>query len=219
MKDSELDSIGFFLEEIQIRLHLISRKKLIKWREEEEWKKIDYLPHFLTKYISSNPIILKFSLQGLGDAAWTVGCYKINPTTHTGQKFFILHMLGANLSTKAFWADRIKSHNHFINTFFSYKKSTTICCQCCPSSPSRPWSSRTAWPWTASWVTRPGWAWSGNRWVYCTVYCNCNVYCAGQGCHGDRPLYPEHPGGARRGGPLHLHKPVQCSNRHTARDK
>ena len=27
------------------------------------------------------------------DTAWTVGCYKINPTTQTGQKFFILHML------------------------------------------------------------------------------------------------------------------------------
>ena len=27
------------------------------------------------------------------DTSWTVGCYKINPTTQTGQKFFILHML------------------------------------------------------------------------------------------------------------------------------
>ena len=46
-----------------------------------------------------------------------------------------------------------------------------ICSQCCPSFPSRPWSFRTAWPWTAWWVTRPGWAWSGSRSgrpVYCT---------------------------------------------------
>ena len=27
------------------------------------------------------------------DTAWKVGCYKITPTTKTGQKFFILHML------------------------------------------------------------------------------------------------------------------------------
>ena len=27
------------------------------------------------------------------DTAWGVRCYKINPTTKTGQKFFILHML------------------------------------------------------------------------------------------------------------------------------
>ena len=27
------------------------------------------------------------------DTIWRVGCYKINPTTPSGQKFFILHML------------------------------------------------------------------------------------------------------------------------------
>ena len=27
------------------------------------------------------------------DTVWRVGCYKINPTTPSGQKFFILHML------------------------------------------------------------------------------------------------------------------------------
>jgi hypothetical protein len=27
------------------------------------------------------------------DTVWSVGCYKINPTTPSGQKFFIFHML------------------------------------------------------------------------------------------------------------------------------
>ena len=33
------------------------------------------------------------NLQGMEDTIWRVGCYKINPTTPSGQKFFILHML------------------------------------------------------------------------------------------------------------------------------
>ena len=32
-------------------------------------------------------------LQGMSDTVWKVGCYRINPSTTTGQKFFILHML------------------------------------------------------------------------------------------------------------------------------
>lgn len=31
--------------------------------------------------------------QGVADTVWKVGCYKINPSTPSGQKFFILHML------------------------------------------------------------------------------------------------------------------------------
>ena len=31
--------------------------------------------------------------QGVEDTVWKVGCYKINPSTPSGQKFFILHML------------------------------------------------------------------------------------------------------------------------------
>ena len=39
--------------------------------------------------------ILSTAVSGndMEDTSWTVGCYKINPTTQTGQKFFILHML------------------------------------------------------------------------------------------------------------------------------
>merc|ERR1719233_683538 len=33
------------------------------------------------------------SSHGMEDTIWRVGCYKINPTTPSGQKFFILHML------------------------------------------------------------------------------------------------------------------------------
>ena len=32
-------------------------------------------------------------MQGMEGMIWRVGCYKINPTTPSGQKFFILHML------------------------------------------------------------------------------------------------------------------------------
>ncbi|XP_071748838.1 uncharacterized protein [Lepeophtheirus salmonis] len=32
-------------------------------------------------------------MQGVTDTVWKVGCYKINPSTPSGQKFFILHML------------------------------------------------------------------------------------------------------------------------------
>jgi len=32
-------------------------------------------------------------MQGVSDTVWKVGCYKINPSTPSGQKFFILHML------------------------------------------------------------------------------------------------------------------------------
>ena len=32
-------------------------------------------------------------LQGMSDTVWKVGCYRINPSTPSGQKFFILHML------------------------------------------------------------------------------------------------------------------------------
>ena len=31
--------------------------------------------------------------EGVADTVWKVGCYKINPSTRAGQKFFILHML------------------------------------------------------------------------------------------------------------------------------
>ena len=31
--------------------------------------------------------------QGMDGMIWRVGCYKINPSTPSGQKFFILHML------------------------------------------------------------------------------------------------------------------------------
>ena len=33
------------------------------------------------------------SVQGMSDTVWKVGCYRINPSTPSGQKFFILHML------------------------------------------------------------------------------------------------------------------------------
>merc|ERR1712012_685382 len=33
------------------------------------------------------------SSHGMEGMIWRVGCYKINPTTPSGQKFFILHML------------------------------------------------------------------------------------------------------------------------------
>ena len=32
-------------------------------------------------------------VQGMSDSVWKVGCYRINPSTPSGQKFFILHML------------------------------------------------------------------------------------------------------------------------------
>ena len=32
-------------------------------------------------------------VQGMSDTVWKVGCYRINPSTPSGQKFFILHML------------------------------------------------------------------------------------------------------------------------------
>ena len=32
-------------------------------------------------------------MQGMSDTVWKVGCYRINPSTPSGQKFFILHML------------------------------------------------------------------------------------------------------------------------------
>ena len=38
-----------------------------------------------------------------------------------------------------------------------------FCCQCCLWFQSRPWSSRTASPWAASWPTRPGSVRSGSR--------------------------------------------------------
>ena len=33
------------------------------------------------------------TVQGMSDTVWKVGCYRINPSTPSGQKFFILHML------------------------------------------------------------------------------------------------------------------------------
>ena len=38
-------------------------------------------------------IMMMMLLQGVSDTVWKVGCYKINPSTPSGQKFFILHML------------------------------------------------------------------------------------------------------------------------------
>ena len=37
--------------------------------------------------------------QGMEGMIWRVGCYKINPTTPSGQKFFILHMVTYNRFT------------------------------------------------------------------------------------------------------------------------
>lgn len=52
-------------------------------------------------YVRSSHVSLKYQgimyeedvFQGMEDTIWRVGCYKINPTTPSGQKFFILHML------------------------------------------------------------------------------------------------------------------------------
>ena len=57
------------------------------------------------------------------------------------------------------------------------------------------------------------------RAAQCTVQVYCELYCAGQGRDGDRSVYPEHPGGAGRGGSLHLHQPVKGGHRHAAREK
>ena len=38
-------------------------------------------------------IVYHCVLKGMSDTVWKVGCYRINPSTPSGQKFFILHML------------------------------------------------------------------------------------------------------------------------------
>ena len=59
--------------------------------EEEETMSTTLTAHVRNILIKLNSV--NYLFQGLEDTAWTVGCYKINPTTHSGQKFFILHML------------------------------------------------------------------------------------------------------------------------------
>ena len=48
---------------------------------------------FLSNYQLSTATNNRTSCQGMSDTVWKVGCYRINPSTPSGQKFFILHML------------------------------------------------------------------------------------------------------------------------------
>ena len=48
---------------------------------------------FLSNYKLSTATNNRTSCQGMSDTVWKVGCYRINPSTPSGQKFFILHML------------------------------------------------------------------------------------------------------------------------------
>lgn len=57
-----------------------------------------------------------FYCQGMSDTVWKVGCYRINPSTPSGQKFFILHMLVLPLIPWIWFFINLLIINQIINT-------------------------------------------------------------------------------------------------------
>ena len=63
---------------------------LMQGMSDTVWKVVLLMMMMMMLMIMIMIIIL---MQGMSDTVWKVGCYRINPSTPSGQKFFILHML------------------------------------------------------------------------------------------------------------------------------
>ena len=138
-----------FWAESSLLLQGLSSRLMRFWRpsshKDDGWHGVNRFLHLqiISREFETSILLLICFVQGMEGMIWRVGCYKINPTTPSGQKFFILHMVK-------------KSIKCWLCLIFQFS-------WCCLWSRSQHWSSKMESPWAPWCPTPPGCPPSGSR--------------------------------------------------------